>query len=176
MAAKKAATKSRSSKSNKNKNNLKWWYVLPVIAIVAIAGYAIVRFSEAGTAEKRVGSGLNGGNGAVNKGNAGTGLNVTSRPARGSWSYAQRGTNTRFCVEFFGANGDGPGNITLRLTRGIGGITILDPQTTPRRGISTVCTRSLTNAERFKLNTGTATLYASNAGGTIQVIRMYATQ
>ena len=53
MAAKKAATKSRSSKSrssksNKNNNNLKWWYVLPVIAIVAVAGYAIVRFSEAG--------------------------------------------------------------------------------------------------------------------------------
>ncbi len=36
--------------SKKNKSaKLKWWYILPVIAIVAIAGYAIVRFSEAGT-------------------------------------------------------------------------------------------------------------------------------
>ena len=176
MAAKKAATKSRSSKSNKNKNNLKWWYVLPVIAIVAIAGYAIVRFSEAGTAEKRVGSGLNGGNGRVNKGNAGTGLNVTSNPARGTWSQRQRGSSTRFCVEYFGANGDGAGGITLRLERRNPTIKVLAPETTFRRGISTVCTRSLTNAERFKLGTGTATLYASNAGGTIQVIKMYAAQ
>ena len=175
MAAKKAATKSRSSKSNKNKNNLKWWYVLPVIAIVAIAGYAIVRFSEAGTAEKRVGSGLNGGNGRVNKGNAGTGLNVTSNPARGSWSYAQRGTNTRFCVEFFGANGDGAGGITLQLKRS-GTVKIGSPKTYFRRGIATVCTESLSNAERFRLGTGTATLYASNAGGTIQVIKMFVQQ
>ncbi len=32
---------------SKKKMTLKWWYVLPVIAVVAIAGYAIVTFSEA---------------------------------------------------------------------------------------------------------------------------------
>lgn len=48
MAAKKAATKSKSrTSSKKGKSTLKWWYILPVIAIIAVAGYAIVRFSEA---------------------------------------------------------------------------------------------------------------------------------
>jgi len=50
MAAKKAATKSKSrTSSKKTKSSLKWWYILPVIAIVAVAGYAIVRFGEAAT-------------------------------------------------------------------------------------------------------------------------------
>ena len=163
--------------SNKNKNNLKWWYVLPVIAIVAIAGYAIVRFSEAGTAEKRVGSGLNGGNGRVNKGNAGTGLNVTSNPARGTWSQRQRGSSTRFCVEYFGANGDGAGTITIRLYKGPNQNTAVNnPKTVSTRGISTVCTNSLSNFEKYYILGESVTLKAFNAGGTIQVIRMYAAQ
>ncbi len=49
MPTKVKGSNSRTA-SKKNKSaKLKWWYILPVIAIVAIAGYAIVRFSEAGT-------------------------------------------------------------------------------------------------------------------------------
>ena len=40
-------TKTRTSKSTKKGPKLKWWYILPVIAIVAVAGYAIVRYSQA---------------------------------------------------------------------------------------------------------------------------------
>jgi hypothetical protein len=56
MAAKKAAKKSRiSTKKSNNKSIMRWWYVLPVIAIVAVAGYAIVRFSEAGKTVTTIG-------------------------------------------------------------------------------------------------------------------------
>ena len=48
MAAKKAATKSRTS-GNNSTSKMKWWYLIPVLLIVAVAGYAIVRFSEAGS-------------------------------------------------------------------------------------------------------------------------------
>ena len=43
----KGKTKTRISKSTKKGPKLKWWYILPVIAIVAVAGYAIVRYSQA---------------------------------------------------------------------------------------------------------------------------------
>jgi hypothetical protein len=46
MPSKAKTTKSRTSKKSKQ-TKLKWWYILPVILIVAVAGYAIVRFSEA---------------------------------------------------------------------------------------------------------------------------------
>ena len=49
----KKQSKTRTSKL-KSKNQLKWWYILPVIAIVAVAGYAIVRFSEAGSSYRRI--------------------------------------------------------------------------------------------------------------------------
>ena len=47
MPVKGKTTKSRTAKSKGKGLKLKWWYILPVIAIVAIAGYSIVRFSEA---------------------------------------------------------------------------------------------------------------------------------
>lgn len=47
MSAKAKAPKSRTA-SKKNKSvNLKWWYILPVILFVTVAGYLIVRLSEA---------------------------------------------------------------------------------------------------------------------------------
>jgi len=46
--------KTRTSKNKSKQTKLKWWYILPVIAIVAVAGYAIVRFSEAGSAYTRI--------------------------------------------------------------------------------------------------------------------------
>ena len=38
-----------NNKTNNKKINLKWWYVLPVLFFVALAGYLIVRFSNAST-------------------------------------------------------------------------------------------------------------------------------
>jgi hypothetical protein len=49
MAAKKAASKSNSRTSGKKGKSVKWWYILPVLAIVVLAGYLIVRYSEAST-------------------------------------------------------------------------------------------------------------------------------
>jgi len=47
MPVKGKTTKSRTAKSKGKGLKLKWWYILPVIAIVAVAGYAIVRYSQA---------------------------------------------------------------------------------------------------------------------------------
>ena len=44
-------TKTRTTKNKSKQTKLKWWYILPVIAIVAVAGYAIVRFSFASNNE-----------------------------------------------------------------------------------------------------------------------------
>ncbi len=46
MLAKKQL-KTRTSKS-KNKKNLRWWYAVPVIVVVALAGYLVIRYSQAG--------------------------------------------------------------------------------------------------------------------------------
>ena len=47
MPVKGQTSKTRTAKSTKKGPKLKWWYILPVIAIVAISGYAIVRYSQA---------------------------------------------------------------------------------------------------------------------------------
>jgi hypothetical protein len=177
MAAKKAATKSRSSKSNKNKTNLKWWYVLPVIAIVAVAGYAIVRFSEAGTATKRPGSGLTGGVRTIDKGgNEGRALEIGSPPnsVRASWSQGQRGSSTRFCARAYASNGDGNGGVTLALYQGNNRIT--NPKTTFFRGTRNICTNSLGNFEKARIAGREVNLRATNASGYASVISMYVAQ
>ncbi|MEI6170022.1 MAG: hypothetical protein WCP56_03420 [Candidatus Saccharibacteria bacterium] len=177
MAAKKAATKSRSSKSNKNKNNLKWWYVLPVIAIVAVAGYAIVRFSEAstGTAYKRVGSGLQGGVRTVDKGvNVGKALEIGNKQVWANWSPINRGTSTRFCAVVYAGSGNDSGGVKLQLYTGPS--TLGKPVTKFFRGTQTICTASLSNNERTILPFTNVGLYATNAGGYVSVISMYVKQ
>ena len=47
MPQKGKMNKSRTAKSKGKVLKLRWWYVLPVIAIVAIAGYVIVRYGKA---------------------------------------------------------------------------------------------------------------------------------
>jgi len=49
MPVKGQMNKTRTAKSTKKGPKLKWWYILPVIAIIAISGYAIVRYSQAST-------------------------------------------------------------------------------------------------------------------------------
>ena len=48
MPVKGQMNKTRTAKSKGKGLNLKWWYVLPVIAIVAVAGYLVIRYSQAG--------------------------------------------------------------------------------------------------------------------------------
>jgi hypothetical protein len=176
MAAKKAASKSRSSKLNKNKTNLKWWYVLPVIAIVAVAGYAIIRFSEAGTATKRPGSGLAGGVRTVDKGGdqGGRALEIGNNPVYASWSQTQRGTSTRFCARAYASSSNGKGGVTIALYQGSSRIT--NPQTFFFRGTKTICTNSLGNFEKARIAGKSATLRATNASGYASVSSMYVTQ
>ena len=50
MPANAIKTKSRTAKSKGPK--LKWWYVLPVIAIVVAAGYLVIRYSQASGSRK----------------------------------------------------------------------------------------------------------------------------
>lgn len=54
--------KTRVNSNNKNKPKIKWWYLLPMIFIVAAAGYLIVRYSSAGSKQFRrvYGQGLQG--------------------------------------------------------------------------------------------------------------------
>lgn len=116
MAAKKAI-KSRTSKKSSSKTNLKWWYVLPVVAIVAVAGYAIVRFSEASVQGlKTVDSGINCSLGTIVNKQApyGRSCSITNAPgvsATATWNhYPNYQTNNygptgNFCATvFFGKN------------------------------------------------------------------------
>ena len=54
MPVKGKTTKSRTAKSKGKGLKLKWWYILPVIAIVAVAGYAIVRYSQASVSGSQI--------------------------------------------------------------------------------------------------------------------------
>jgi len=70
MPVKGQMNKTRTAKSTKKGPKLKWWYTLPVIAIVAVAGYAIVRYGQAAV-ERGVqypANGLSGGVQIQNKG------------------------------------------------------------------------------------------------------------
>jgi hypothetical protein len=70
--------RSRTSKRKGKGIKLKWWYVLPVIAIVASAGYLIIRFSEAGTAKQQLAS-LRGGKFKLQGGIPGKPINVKGK-------------------------------------------------------------------------------------------------
>jgi hypothetical protein len=184
MAAKKAAKKSTkktrtSTKKSNNKSIMRWWYVLPVIAIVAVAGYAVVRFSEAGTAVKRVGSGLQGGTSNVDKsGTRGTARVIGNVPVSASWSQTQRGTSTRFCAEVFLSGGNrsasGNGGVTIQLRQGSSNIG--NPITTFGRGYKTVCTNSLGNFDKLRIAGKAANLVVSRQSGFASVVKMYVKQ
>lgn len=175
MAAKKAATRSRTS-SKKGKSSLKWWYILPVLAIVVLAGYLIIRYSEAGTAYKRVGNGLSGGVKTVDKqGNYGKAREIGNNPVSAKWSPSERGTSTRFCAQVYGSGTNGGnGGVTLTLYNENG--TQLTQETHFFKGVKTYCTNSLGNVEKLKLAGRDAVLKVSEAGGYVSVIKMYATQ
>jgi hypothetical protein len=178
MAAKKSASKSKSrTSSKKSKSSLKWWYILPVIAIVAVAGYAIVRFSQAGAAEKRVGSGLTGGERTVDKqGTYGRARVIGNNPVIAGWSTRERGSLSRFCGQFWvGSDNGGNGGVTIQLFNDGGALT--NPKTQFGNGIMYMCTDSLSTNSSFRLAFGgDARLKATRAGGYASVIVMYLKQ
>ncbi len=77
MPVKGQMNKTRTAKSKVKSLKLKWWYVLPVIAIVAAAGYLVIRYSQAG-----VTSALRGGFGNKRLGGKNTTLLRDGRPVK----------------------------------------------------------------------------------------------
>ncbi len=111
-----AKSKSRTSTSKKKNLKLKWWYVLPVILVVAISGYAIVRFSEASTShgyhtplDKKISGG--GSDFTITKnGETTTFRRVTSdSPVRSNWKFSDSCMNTSQgydCSRVYSTGGD----------------------------------------------------------------------
>jgi hypothetical protein len=117
MSAKKAAKKSRTStKKSNNKSIMRWWYVLPVIAFVAVAGYAIVRFSEAATVITTIGPNSMRGSGKVFRKQNG----VTVKFVDGSVNYVMGGNTVqkgrKICADMqLTAQGGIPASATLKV-------------------------------------------------------------
>jgi hypothetical protein len=65
--------KARTAKTKGKGLKLKWWYVLPVIVLVAGAGYLVIRYSQAGVTAR-----IRGGFGTFRKGNS-----TLTRPTSG---------------------------------------------------------------------------------------------
>jgi hypothetical protein len=114
MASKKSTSKSRTS--SKSRSSLKWWYVLPVVAIVAIAGYAIVRFSQAAGPYRTFTIGASsipaGSQGRALKGN---GIYAASAPTSVFVGWQQMQSSRQVCAYVYGT---GPNNTgaTARIT------------------------------------------------------------
>lgn len=112
------AANSRSKiRTSKNKGmKLKWWYVLPVIAIVAVAGYAIVRFSQAAGPYKTFSipaSSLPAGSqGRALKGN---GIYAASAPTSAFIGSPQMQSSRQVCAYVYGT-GENNSGATARLT------------------------------------------------------------
>ena len=179
----KSKSSSRTSTSKKNNLKLKWWYVLPVILVVAIAGYAIVRFSEASVPGlKTVDSGLNCEQGNIvdktSGGVANRACNIAGgKTASATWQkksfYDLKYTS--FCAYvFFGPNA----SIIIRSQ--MKGTLIPDTWTSskkvtkPTAGYFDVCSGPW-DTNRFGTwdFSDSAKLEVTNNGGGISVVRMY---
>ena len=185
--------KSKSSSrisSSKNKNlKLKWWYVLPVILVVAVAGYAIVRFSEASTYQslKTISNGglnCNGGKVVDKQGEYGKSCNITNAAgvsASASWNHftgtaSNYGPSGNFCATVFF---DAGAKITTQSTMvwgggGKGAATSTEPRvvTKATQGYYEVC--DSWNAFVMSYATSdSASLVIKNISGSVTVVRMY---
>ena len=183
----KSKSSSRTSSSKKNNLKLKWWYVLPVILVVAIAGYAIVRFSEAsvGTAYKKVGTELNCTDGGGEKVNKGGTLGVScllrnpGKYASATWSMHVQGTNTIRCATVYFGTGS-MAAIRYKATGspfGAYDFTTNWENWSGNNVTKPICTPSMSNLDRGKWEfTKNVTLEVKNVGGAVSVVDMYLTQ
>ena len=182
----KSKSSSRTSTSKKNNLKLKWWYVLPVILVVAIAGYAIVRFSEASTykSSKTIGNGLVCTGKVVDKGvadsGAGRSCNITglNQSAKAEWDHTTNLTNNygkygEFCARVFFSAG---ARISMRSE--LKGWTVANPVKTieayrPTQMYDNVCiSRAGGDISSFAVSTS-ATLEIKNIAGGATVVRMF---
>lgn len=181
MAKSKLSSKSRTSSSKKKNSKLKWWYVLPVIALVAIGGYAIVRSSEAATHVKRVDSGMQCGGRIVDKGGwfGRSCVLAGGQGASASWTQTDLGTRTRLCAHVKLTNS---GKVGMRIKGNrvgfLPGVWTSSWDYYTQYGDSqVVCTHSLSNADKLQLRSiDPVTLEVVNNGGTVGVITMYPVQ
>ena len=138
---------------------------MPVIAIVAVAGYAIVRFSEAGTQSGQ----LRGGVRTVDKGNGNSAREVGNKPVSGTWSPVSRGRATTFCATMFMSNGDGAGGATLSLYQGTSKIGNSTPFSF--RGTGTRCITAQ-GLDFVRIAGRNATLRVTRTNGYVSVYNM----
>jgi len=187
MAAKKAASMSRTSKKGSSKTNLKWWYVLPVIAIVVVAGYAIVRFSQAGAlmgkegVKSRENGKLYGGVKDIIKGNAqGIAREVGNTPVWAKWGIQERGTMTKFCARVFLAEQEGAystAELTLHKGNGPDGSRIAGVKTVYGKSeYKDICTPSLGTEDKLSILGSDVSLKVKKTGGFVSVVGMWIEQ
>ena len=114
---------SRVQKGKGKKSKFPMWGLgIIVVLVVVIAGYAIVRFSEASVNIKRVNTGIQCGGKIVYKG-AGYGNSCVltgSQVARASWNKIGLGTSTRLCAVVVLTN-DGEAQLKIKGTTTSGG-------------------------------------------------------
>jgi hypothetical protein len=187
MAKSKSSSKSRTSSSKKKNLKLKWWYVLPVVAIVAVAGYAIVSFSEAATykSPRTISAGnLNctGGTKVDKQGTYGRSCNITNAAGVSSsanWNHYTNlsdnyGSTGNFCATVFFSNG-----ATISIRSQLKGTTIADSWSALRQvtkttgGYYEVCDgRGGGYFSAISLS-DSARLEIKNISGGVTVVRMY---
>ncbi len=186
MAKSKSSSKSRTSSSKKKNLKLKWWYVLPVVAIVAVAGYAIVSFSEAATYKslRTISAGnLNctGGTVVDKQGTYGRSCNITNAAGSSSanWNHYTNlsnnyGSTGNFCATVFFSNG-----ATISIRSQLKGTRIADDWSALRQvtratgGYYEVCDgRGGGYLSAISLS-DSARLEIKNISGGVTVVRMY---
>ncbi len=178
MAVKKS-TKARTG--SKKKMTLKWWYVLPVIAVVAIAGYAIVTFSEAATQVRSAGRSLNCPSRIIHeKGSLGRACEVQRRsgPVTSTWSKSDQGSNSRQCATGVREKG----SVRVRFVYNgaapwQGQANFENERQEYGSGTWEICSPSFNNFERGQwLLTSRATIEVYNNGGFVSVIKVWLKQ
>ena len=164
------STKTRTTKNKSKQTKLKWWYVLPVILIVAVAGYAIVRFSEAATKRPTsstfyftVGNGVKSYAGYQDKQSYGRGAKA---PAFANVSGDVTSNTKKVCSRIIGT-GPGTGELSIAIRNGGYG-----KVSTPFsiQGVSVICVDTNQTLRGYPLEirvkqTGGSTVYAVSMYG-----------
>ena len=170
MPVKGQMNKTRIAKSTKKGPKLKWWYILPVIAIVAVAGYAIVRYSQAATTRPTsstfyytVGNGVKSYAGYQDKQSYGRGAKA---PAFANVSGDATANTKKVCSRIVGT-GPGTGELSIAIRNGGYG-----KVSTPFsiQGVSVVCVDTNQTLRGYPLEirvkqTGGSTVYAVSMYG-----------
>ena len=177
-----AQSRVQKGKSKKSKFPM-WGIAIIVVAVVAVAGYAIIRFSQAstGTAYKKVNTGMVCNGTRVDKGGT-TGSSCVlkvGQMASATWSKSEQGTNTIRCANLFFGYGS-KAAMRYRVTGnllGVGDFTSNWKYQTGNNANATMCTDSMSNYDRSNwITSKNVTLEVKSEGGTVSVKSMYLRQ